>query len=192
MGPAGAPQRAQNSFFLVNGDKWEVKEMGRNAKPIHLHLLEGNKNRLTKKEIEQRLEVEKRLQPKKDKIKPPSWLDATAKKEFKRIASELVELDLLTNVDVNALAAYCDAYSNYIECTKIIQEEGLMVEYTNKAAETNKVPHPLLTKKKQLFEQMKAIASEFGLTPAARAKLAIPKEEEKPKTEEERLFGDVL
>ena len=67
-----------------------------------------------------------------------------------------------------------------------------MVEYTNKAAETNKVPHPLLTKKKQLYEQMRSIASEFGLTPTARAKIAIPKREEKPKSEEELLFGDSL
>ena len=48
---------------------------------------------------------------------------------------------------MNALATYCDAYSDYVECTKIIRQEGLLVEYTNKAAETNKVPHPLLTKK---------------------------------------------
>ena len=138
------------------------------------------------------MEAEQRLKPKTDKVKPPSWLDATAKKEFKRIAAELMELELLTNIDVNALAAYCDAYSDYIKCTKIIQEEGLMVEYTNKAAETNKVAHPLLTKKRQLFDQMNSIASEFGLTPAARAKIAIPKKDEKPKTEEERLFGDAL
>lgn len=166
--------------------------MGRNAKPIHLHLLQGNKSRLTKKEIEKRVEVENKLKPKKDKVKPPKWLDSIAKKEFKRIAEELMELDLLTNIDVNALAAYCDAYSDYIKCTQIIREEGLMVEYTNKAAETNKVPHPLLTKKKQLHEQMKSLASEFGLTPVARAKIALPKEKDKPKTEEEQLFGDSL
>ena len=53
-----------------------------------------------------------------------------------------------------------------------LSEEGLLVEYTNKA-ETNKVPHPLLTKKKQLHEQMKALAVEFGLTPSARAKIVI-------------------
>ena len=51
---------------------------------------------------------------------------------------------------MNALATYCDAYSDYVECTKIIREEGLLVEYTNKAAETNKVPHPLLTKEKAI------------------------------------------
>lgn len=166
--------------------------MGRKAMPIQLHLLQGNKNRLTKKEIEQRVEAEKRLKPRANKVKPPAWLSDEAKKEFKRIVKEMQDLDLLTNIDVDALALYCDAYVNYIECTRIIAEEGLMVEYTNKAAETNKVPHPLLTKKKQLHEQMKSLAAEFGLTPAARAKLAIAKEDKKPKTEEEELFGDAL
>ncbi|MBG9498329.1 terminase, partial [Bacillus thuringiensis] len=50
--------------------------IGRKAKPIHLHLLEGNTKRLTKDEIEQRLKAEKQLQAKKDKVKPPTWLDS--------------------------------------------------------------------------------------------------------------------
>ncbi|PEO41792.1 phage terminase small subunit P27 family, partial [Bacillus toyonensis] len=128
--------------------------IGRKAKPINLQVLEGNPNRLTKAEIERRLDAEKQLQAKKDKVIPPKWLAPVAKEEFERIANELLELDVITNIDVNALATYCDAYSDYVGCTKIIQEEGLLVEYTNKAAETNKVPHPLLTKKKQLHEQM--------------------------------------
>ncbi|PEA24593.1 phage terminase small subunit P27 family [Bacillus cereus] len=162
--------------------------MGRKAKPINLHVLEGNTNRLTKAEIERRLDAEKQLQAKKDKVTPPEWLDPVAKKEFERIASELLELDIITNVDVNALATYCDAYSDYVGCTKIIQEEGLLVEYTNKAAETNKVPHPLLTKKKQLHEQMKALAVEFGLTPSARAKIVMPSAKKGTKSTVEKEF----
>ena len=60
--------------------------MGRKAKPIHLHILEGNTNRLTKEEMKQRLESEKRWKAKSDKVRPPTWLDSVAKKEFKRIA----------------------------------------------------------------------------------------------------------
>jgi P27 family predicted phage terminase small subunit len=165
--------------------------LGRKAKPIQLHLLQGNKNRLTKKEIEERQQAEGRLKPKADKVKPPSWLDTVAKKEFRRIVSELEEIELITNVDVVALATYCDAYSDYVKCCKLIAEEGLMVEYTNKAAETNKVPHPLLTKKKQLHEQMKSLATEFGFTPAARAKIAIPKQQQKEPSTFEKEFGDV-
>ena len=162
--------------------------IGRKAKPIHLHLLEGNTNRLTKEEIDQRLAAEKKLQAKKDKVKPPTWLDSVAKREFKRIAGELLDLDVITNIDVNALARYCDAYSDYVESTKIVREEGLMVEYTNKAAETNKVAHPLLTKKKQFHEQMKALEVELGLTPSARAKIVIPNIKQGPKTNIEKEF----
>ncbi|MBP0725545.1 phage terminase small subunit P27 family [Bacillus sp. RG28] len=165
--------------------------MGRSAKPVVLQLLEGNKGKYSKAQLQERLEREKLIQPKTDKLKPPSWLSSFAKKEFKRMVNELKEVDLVTNVDVNALALYCDAYGNYVECTKVIQEEGLMVEYTNKAAETNKVPHPLLTKQKALFEQMKSLSTEFGLTPAARAKIAIPKLNEKEESDEEKMFGDV-
>jgi len=165
--------------------------MGRTAKPIVLQLLEGNKGKYSKKQLQERLEKEKSIQPNTNNIKAPPWLSPFAKREFKKMVKELLEVDLITNVDVNAMAMYCDAYGNYVECTKVIQEEGLMVEYTNKAAETNKVPHPLLTKQKALFEQMKALSTEFGLTPAARAKIAIPRQVETEESEEEKLFGDV-
>ncbi|HDW3058686.1 phage terminase small subunit P27 family [Bacillus cereus] len=165
-----------------------MAKMGRKAKPIHLHILEGNTNRLTKEEMKQRLESEKRWKAKSDKVRPPTWLDSVAKKEFKRIAGELLELEVMTNIDVNALALYCDAYADYMACTKIIQEEGLLVEYTNKAAETNKVPHPLLTKKKQLHEQMKAIGVDFGFTPSARARIVMPRAKKGAQTTVEKEF----
>ncbi|WP_435817046.1 phage terminase small subunit P27 family [Brevibacillus nitrificans] len=164
--------------------------MARRAMPVGMHLINGNQSRLTKKEIDQRQEAEERLKPKKNKVKPPSWLDKVAKAEFNRLAKELAELELVTNIDVNALATYCDAYSDYVQCTKIIQDEGLVVEHTNKAGETNSVPHPLLTKKKQLHDQMRSLAIEFGLTPSARAGLAKPKKEPKPQTAFDMAFGD--
>lgn len=163
---------------------------GRRASPVDLLVLNGRKN-LTKKEIEARREAEQRIKPQATKVRPPTWLCKDGKKEFRRIAKELLEVDLITNVDVDALALYCDAYVDYIKCTAIIEEEGLMVEYTNKAAETNRVPHPLMTKKKQLYDQMKSLAGEFGLTPSSRAKIAIPRQEKKEPTEFEKAFGDL-
>ncbi len=165
--------------------------MGRRAKPIDLHLLEGNKNRKTKKEIEARKKVEEAITPGADKVNPPKWLSKEAKEEFKRISGELMPLKLITNADINAIARYCDAYIDYKLCTKIIEEEGLMVEYTNKSGGTNRVPHPLLAKKKQLHDQMLKLEGEFGLTAAARAKIAIPRKEEKEPTDFEKMFGDI-
>lgn len=67
----------------------------------------------------------------------------------------------------------------------------MMVEYTNKAAETSSVPHPLLPKARQLNDQMCRLEAEFGLTPSARAKLAMPKKKKEEPTEFERAFGDI-
>jgi phage terminase small subunit len=110
--------------------------MGRNAMPVDLLVLNGKKN-LTKKEIEQRKEAEQKLQPKQDNIRCPSWLDKEAKKEWKRIVNDLKELNLLTNIDVAVLALYCDAYSKYVQATENINAQGVTIEYTNKAKETN-------------------------------------------------------
>lgn len=167
--------------------------MGRKAQSVGLHLVKGNPSGLTKAEIAKRQEAEASLRPASNKVRPPKWLGNDAKKEFRRIVREFQNVAdrLLTNVDVDMLAAYCDAYIEYQRCTEIIAREGLMVEYTNKAGETNTVPHPLLGKKKQLFEQMKTCAAEFGLTPSARVRLTLPKEPEKPKSAFERKFGDV-
>jgi P27 family predicted phage terminase small subunit len=151
---------------------------GRKAMPIDLLLIKGNKN-FTKKEIEARKAAEAKLKPKADNIKPPSWLSSLAKREFKRLAAEMQAIDLMTNVDVNQLAVYCRAYARYIEL-----QDG------KEDLETGEV----LTDEKTLdtlYKQLKSMAIEFGFTPSSRAKLAMPKEEEKEKTPEEKMFGDI-
>ena len=60
MAPWRPPPAFRKKFVLFHkrGSAEEVVQIGRKAKPIHLHLLEGNTNRLTKDEIEQRLKAE--------------------------------------------------------------------------------------------------------------------------------------
>jgi P27 family predicted phage terminase small subunit len=148
-----------------------VLKMGRKAMPAKLHVLQGNPNRKTKAELEQMEKAEESLQFAKGAVRPPTWLDPEAKKIFRKLVKDMESADILKNVDIHALAFFSDAYSDYISFSKIIAEEGTMVEYTNKAAETNKVPHPLFPKKKAAFEQMNKIMGDFGLNPVARARL---------------------
>jgi phage terminase small subunit len=60
-------------------------------------------------------QLKQNLKPKADNLKPPTWLSALAKREFKRLAAELDGIGLMTNVDVNQLAVYCRAYARYVE-----------------------------------------------------------------------------
>ena len=181
--------------------------MARKATPINVLDLKGKKH-LTTAEIEARKEAEAAIASGTDKVKPPSWLSKAAKKEFRRQAKNLLEAKLITNSDVDLLAAYSDAYADYIKFAKIIEEEGEMIDKTSRSlkfgkdaqgkrtvvgetATVGKIPHPLLTKKRQAFDQMKAIALEFGFTPSARAKIAIPRKEKPEPTAFEKTFSNV-
>ena len=75
-----------------------------------------------------------------------------------------------------------------LNAPKLSEKKDFLLNILIRQPETNKVPHPLLTKKKQLHEQMKALAVEFGLTPSARAKIVIPNRKQGPKTNVEKEF----
>lgn len=164
--------------------------MSRKVIPVSVQLAKGNPNRLTKAEIEARLDAEENFKPKSDNISPPDWLDKIGKKEWLRVANELEDLNILTNVDIAALGMYCDAYSKYQLATKKINEEGMFIEYTNKAGATNVIEHPAVKAQVKYAELIKKLCSEFGLTPSSRAKITLPKqEEEKEESLEDKLFG---
>lgn len=160
---------------------------GRKAKPVDAILAEGNKSNLTKAEIEARREAEEKLKPATDKIRCPTWLDKTGKRTWRAIVKELIEIDLMTNVDVYSLALACDAYSKYIEATKAIDEEGLTIGYTNAGGNTNIVANPNIAIAQKYGQQFKSYLSEFGLSPAARARLALHQLQEDDEDDEDLL-----
>lgn len=94
---------------------------GRNAKPVSLHVAEGNPNRLTKEEIQRRKEAEVKLgtqdlkklkKPRyvtRDKVANKLWNDLI--KEYNSAAEQGIEL--LTSSDVGTLALYCKTFSEY-------------------------------------------------------------------------------
>ncbi|WP_163136870.1 phage terminase small subunit P27 family [Bacillus sp. FSL K6-1560] len=171
--------------------------MPRPAKSATLQLIQGNPNKKNTEELAARAEHEKKMKMRSDNIKPPSWLDKVGKKEFKRVAALLTEVEIITEADISVLAAYCNAYSQYVSISKIIEEDGIMVHTEGKDKDSNPIKlvgeeHPLLKRQKNYFDQMKSAANDFGLTPSARAKLAITRtQEEREKTAAEKEFKNV-
>lgn len=129
--------------------------------------------------------------------KPPAWLDPEARKEWKRVAPELERLGLLTCVDGAALETYCQHYAIMVRALKElkqhVKEHGtIMVTYTNKAGAENVVPHPAIKVANEAAKVMRAFALEFGLTPSARARMALPgKRDEVDEFEEYLRHGKV-
>lgn len=153
--------------------------MAKAAQPISLSVLTGNAAKRSKAEIERRMKAEQALQVEKDKLKAPTWLGKVGKKEFKFIVDETESIELLTNLDLHVLAVYCNVYEQYVECSRRIIEDGIMMDNTA-STEAGLISHPLFVKQNQLVQQMRQMQTDLGLSPSARARLALsalPKEE---------------
>lgn len=162
--------------------------MGRQRKPVDVIRMDGKKH-LTKAEIEARKVAEEKIKPKKGAIKCPAWLDPEAKKYWKVISKELQGIDLLTNVDVGALAICCDAYSKFVQATEEIEKHGMMVVYTNKGGQKNVVANPYVAVANKYSEIYKKYCGDFGLTPVARVKIAQPQPDETPRESKWDKYG---
>jgi P27 family predicted phage terminase small subunit len=147
--------------------------------PIDLILHKGKKN-LTKQEIEERRAQE--IKAPTDNIEPPSYLNTKKLKEkFNNLADELKRIEIMSNLDTDALARFVFAQDMYEKLTKqlskikpIIKDEaGNLIE--------NEVYSKSLINQDKLFKQCRQAASDLGLTISSRCKLVVPKPpEEKP------------
>lgn len=158
--------------------------MPRQKQPINI-LEAKKKTHLTKEQIETRKKQEGRKHAPADRLRPPTWLSKEGKKEFRIMMRNLLAMqesascEMVSNLDVPALALWADAYAEYQKINRIVEAEGMTI-----ATETSKAQHPLLSRKKALFEQMDKIGRQFALSPAARIAITLPpaKDDDKPES----------
>ncbi|MNB98316.1 Phage terminase, small subunit [compost metagenome] len=155
-------------------------------------LQSNNRSHLTKAEIEQRKAQEEAVKPKADKIKPPTWLKSiVARKEFKRISSELQEINLISNLDVDLLAMYCQAYAQYQQVISEMDGQPLSVTKYDKYERPYLVENPLIKIQLKYSDEMKKIASQMGLSINSRLKLTVPTpKNDKPNNKFSEFMGN--
>lgn len=135
---------------------------GRKPKPTALKLLQGNPgNRPINK---------KEPKPKAQKPRAPTHLDDEAKKEWRRMSDKLFDLGLLTEIDKAALAAYCMAWSRWVQAELNIQKYGMVQLSPDKKWP---VQSPYLPIANRAMEQMTKLLAEFGMTPSSRSRLQV-------------------
>jgi P27 family predicted phage terminase small subunit len=156
--------------FQKGGDR-----MGRPRQPVELVAFKGKKH-LTKAEIEERKAQE--VKAANDKVEPPSYLREEMKEEFMEIANELLDIGIMTNLDVDALARFLIAKTLYLEVTnKLLEQPELMITEKD-----------IVSTQDKLFKQSRVAATDLGLTISSRCKLVVPKtKEEKPKNKFEKF-----
>lgn len=132
---------------------------GRKPKPTALKILEGNPG---KRPINGSEPV-----PPKGGLKCPTWLLPEAKKEWKRLASSLEVMGVLTMADLTAFSGYCQAYARWREAEEFLTQHGSI--FKTPSGYVQQVPQVSIAQ--QNLKIMQSFCTEFGLTPACRARI---------------------
>lgn len=145
---------------------------GRYKEPIALVQAKGKKH-LTKAEIEQRQKEE--LDVPTDQIEPPEYLTKKQRESFDEIAHMLIDLNIMTNLDCDALASYIVARDGWILAGKKLR---------TKAVKDNPDAFDKWTRIEDRYrKQMRSAATDLGLTITSRGKIVAPAKSEPPPPE---------
>lgn len=139
---------------------------GRPPKPTRLKELGGNpgKRALPKGEPK----------PKSKRPSCPRHLSGEARREWNRMAKQLFDLGLLTEVDRAALAAYCQAWARWIEAEDAMRAPDFRMITTTDSGYP--VVSPWLNIATTAMKQMKSFMTEFGMTPSSRSRVTVAAE----------------
>lgn len=133
--------------------------------PTHLRLVMGNPS---KRAIN------------KNEPKPPSGVppipkhfDKRGKYWFKRMGEELDAVGVMSTLDAKALELLVEAYTEYRHHCEVLDKEGYTYQTGSATGEKIVKAHPAAAMKADAWKRIRAMLSEFGMTPASRSKVEI-------------------
>ena len=116
-------------------------------------------------------------EPQAEKASPtmrcPSWLQAEAKRAWKKIVKQMGIMGILTYADENLVARYCETWARWRRANQFIIEkgEGYPVTRDGKIVSVHKFPQTVVAS--QLLSELTKMEDRMGLSPGSRASLAI-------------------
>lgn len=157
---------------------------GQPPKPAAMRKLEGNPGKSKiKTEIAMPL----------DMPDPPQPLDDYALEEWNRLAHGLNAVGVLSKMDMGIMAAYCDSYSKWRLATELLRDilhsgpDGKLRSLVQVDDKGIMLKNPLSDKADKAKADFCKYAAELGMTPVARARIAI--EPAKKQSKFEGLIG---
>ena len=143
--------------------------MGRRGpppKPTRLKMLQGNPGKKKLNMYEP--------QPKKEVPRCPAWLSPGAKTVWRRVVPELKRIGVLTIIDGDALATYCQIYSRWKEAEEFLAKHGSVYPLRDDQGQVKYMQQfPQVAIARHLAQLTKTYQQEFGLTPSARTRIEV-------------------
>lgn len=110
--------------------------------------------------------------------KPPAWLSADARNEWRRVVPILVSRKILTRADLAGLEHYCVAVGHVRAAEAHIREHGLLVEAVKEMPGGRVISlgmrrNPSVGIVAEATNRARLLAAELGLTPVSRSRPSI-------------------
>ena len=105
----------------------------------------------------------------------PEWLSEIGKNEWIKVCTELFNKQMLHQIDLVLLEAYCNAISLHIETEQMLRDKGRIQIYKNPDGtlkHTQAVPYQKIAN--DALDRALKIATQFGFTPTARSSINQP------------------
>jgi P27 family predicted phage terminase small subunit len=131
---------------------------GRKPTPTALKIVQGNPGKRPLPQHEPRPPVGAEM---------PDWLSDEAKAHWPMVAAQLTEAGILTEIDAQALALYCEAFARWRHANEQVVKFGPVV----KAPSGFPVQSPFLAICNKAWDQMMKALIEFGMTPSSRSRV---------------------
>lgn len=122
----------------------------------------------------------------------PCYLSMRAIEYWDNLIAYLVPLGLVTKVDGDSLAMYCQALARLTDCEEIINREGMTYTQYAPDGEIKMIRNrPEVNTAKELYTIVTRLGREFGLSPSSRAHLGIQRQEPKRGEDKKASFFGV-
>lgn len=116
---------------------------------------------------------DREAQPRRVLPRAPQHLDPEAKARWRSLARELYDAGLLTALDRDALAIYCQVWARWVRAEQMLTKTSDVIKTTN----GNLIQNPYLGVANRAIEQLHRMEAEFGMTPSSRARIRVDKPE---------------
>ena len=100
---------------------------------------------------------------------PPDWMSDEAREHWLGLSPELEAIGLLTSIDTQAFAVYCQSYAELIQAEDELLKGGRT--QTTKDGFVRK--SPWLSVRDEAHKRMMQIGGQFGFSPASRTRIEV-------------------
>jgi P27 family predicted phage terminase small subunit len=120
----------------------------------------------------------------------PRWLGPEAKKAWRRTVSLLRAARILTQMDGDALTAYCQTYARWQAAEQFLAQHGEVYPVRDERGNVRCMAQfPQVSIARNLIQVLRSYQQEFGLTPSSRTRVHASPFTEADAAEDAEVFG---